>query len=236
MGLLLAVLKATTNLMHKLAAIISEMLSSDSIDIHELNWPEQLKGSTSLEISEWTQKQLSDLEVSCENLLIEGICSINSNSVFSYADTAVDSVPHDTSVAAAMLLFVIFNISHNSSLFQSHSVHCDSVLCSKLDRWFSDLKPFAQLTVCHGALAKLPPSLLLSTQMEERPLLVALFPRICKLFDRYKQTLYSHVCSQLVKAFQYLCLFTIDTNIYCTVSQKQVIVTYHHVQLLCGPL
>ena len=89
-----------------------------------------------------------------------------------------------------MLLFVIFNINHNNlSLFQSqstNSVQCDSVLCSKLDLWFSNLKPFAQLAVCHGVLAKLPPSLLLTTQMEEQPLLVTLFPRICKLFDRYE--------------------------------------------------
>ena len=104
----------------------------------------------------------------------------------------VDSIPHGTAVAAAMLLFVIFNINHSSSsVFQSRSqstddsTQCDSVLCSKLHHWFSVLKPFAQLAVCHGVLAKLPPSLLLTTQMEERPLLVTLFPRVCKLFDRY---------------------------------------------------
>ena len=72
MGLLLAVLKATINLMHKLATVISEMLSSEFKDIHELNWPEELKDSTPLERSEWTRKELSDLEASCENLLVEG--------------------------------------------------------------------------------------------------------------------------------------------------------------------
>lgn len=72
MGLLLAVLKATINLMHKLAVVIGEMLNSEPNDIHELNWPDELKDSTSLERSEWTRKHLSDLEVSCETLLIEG--------------------------------------------------------------------------------------------------------------------------------------------------------------------
>lgn len=72
MGLLLAVLKATINLMHKLATVIGEMLSSASNDIHELNWPEELKDGTPLERSDWTRKQLSDLEASCKNLLVEG--------------------------------------------------------------------------------------------------------------------------------------------------------------------
>ena len=190
MGLLLAVLKATINLMHKLATIIGEMLSSASNNVRELNWPEELKDSTPLERTEWTRKELSDLEASCESLLVEG-------TVHSYISLVVlilrffipvDSIPHDASVAAAMLLFVIFNTNRSSSLFQSQStcpVQCDSVLCSKLQHWFSNLKPFAQLAVCHGVLAKLPPSLLLSTQMEEKPLLVTLFPRVCKLFDRY---------------------------------------------------
>lgn len=97
-----------------------------------------------------------------------------------------DSIPHDTSVAAAMLIFVIFNV-HPGSSFQSESsasVEWESSLSSRLQCWFSYLRPFAQLTICHGVLAKLPPSLLLTAEMEERPLLVALFPRICKLFDR----------------------------------------------------
>jgi hypothetical protein len=66
------VLKATINLLHKLATVIGEMLSKESNDIHELNWPEELKDSTPLERSAWTYKQLSDLEASCENLLVEG--------------------------------------------------------------------------------------------------------------------------------------------------------------------
>ena len=72
MGLLLAVLKVTINMMHKLATVVGEMLSCESNDIHELNWPEELKESTSLERSKWTGKQLSDLETSCERLLVEG--------------------------------------------------------------------------------------------------------------------------------------------------------------------
>ena len=76
MGLLLAVLKATINLMHKLATIIGEMLSSESNDIHKLNWPGELKEGTPLERSKWTSKQLSDLEASSENLLVEGTIQI----------------------------------------------------------------------------------------------------------------------------------------------------------------
>ena len=72
MGLLLAVLKVTINMMHKLATVVGEMLSCESNNIHELNWPEELKESTSLERSKWTGKQLSDLEISCERLLVEG--------------------------------------------------------------------------------------------------------------------------------------------------------------------
>ena len=100
----------------------------------------------------------------------------------------VDSIPHDVAVAAAMLLCVIFNVNHSSS---THATpHCDieqchSALCAKLQTWFSDFKPFAQLAVCHGVLAKLPPSILLDTKMEGRPLLVTLFPKVCRLFDRY---------------------------------------------------
>lgn len=75
MGLLVAVLKATINLMHKLAPVISEMLNKQLKEAHEptiLNWPDHQKGITTLERSKWTQKQLSELEASCENLLAEG--------------------------------------------------------------------------------------------------------------------------------------------------------------------
>ena len=78
MGLLLALLKATINLMHKLApVIIRAMLSKEPKDpSHELivlNWPDGLRDRTTREKSEWTQKQLSELEVACENLFTEGI-------------------------------------------------------------------------------------------------------------------------------------------------------------------
>lgn len=103
----------------------------------------------------------------------------------------VDSIPHDVTVAAAMVTLVVFNINHGSSSLdqtaQSNvTKQSDLSLSAKLQRWFSELKPFAQLAVCHGVLAKLPPPLLLSTQLEGQPLLVALFPKVCKLFDRYR--------------------------------------------------
>ena len=86
-----------------------------------------------------------------------------------------------------MLLLVIFNIN-NSSCIQTQTTitkQCESSLSSKLQHWFSELKPrFAQLALCHGVLAKVPHSLLLETEAEGRPLLVTLFPKICKLFDR----------------------------------------------------
>ena len=89
MGLLLAVLKVTINMMHKLATVVGEMLSCESNNIHELNWPEELKESTSLERSKWTGKQLSDLETSCERLLVEGTMHKKIDSLHIYADTAI---------------------------------------------------------------------------------------------------------------------------------------------------
>ena len=71
----------------------------------------------------------------------------------------------------------------------SDTVHCESPLSLKMQQWLSKLKPFAQLSVCHGVLAKLPPPLLLDTEMEGRPLLVSLFPKVCKLFARYAYSL-----------------------------------------------
>ena len=78
MGLLLAVLKATINLMHKLApVIIRAMLSKEPKDsaceLTNLSWPDGLRERTTREKSEWTQKQLSELEISCETLFTEGI-------------------------------------------------------------------------------------------------------------------------------------------------------------------
>ena len=83
MGLLMAVLKAMINLMHKLATVIGKMLSSEPNDIHELSWPDELKQSSCLERNEWTCKQLSELEVSCDNLLIEGMVLLIFPSTFS---------------------------------------------------------------------------------------------------------------------------------------------------------
>ena len=78
MGLLLALLKATIKLMHKLAPIVSEMLMNkpDSSSIDEpfiLNWPDDLQNSTHLDRREWTGRQLSELEQTCEYLLTQGI-------------------------------------------------------------------------------------------------------------------------------------------------------------------
>lgn len=80
MGLLLAVLKATMNLMHKLAIVISQMLSkeleNDCIhNVADLNWTGDTRESTPLERSKWTYSQLSNLEISCEHLLSGGICT-----------------------------------------------------------------------------------------------------------------------------------------------------------------
>lgn len=76
--LLLAVLKATINLMHKLApVIIRGMLSKEpKVPAHELtilSWPDGLGERNTREKSEWTQKQLSELEITCESLFTEGI-------------------------------------------------------------------------------------------------------------------------------------------------------------------
>lgn len=71
-GLLLAMLKATLNLLHKLAVVLGDILSDDVNDIHELNWPDKLKEGTSAERSEWTRRQLASLEACCENLLVQG--------------------------------------------------------------------------------------------------------------------------------------------------------------------
>ena len=77
MGLLLALLKATINLMHKLAPVICVMLNKEPKDLaHELiilSWPDGLRERTARERSEWTEKQLSELEIACENLFTEGI-------------------------------------------------------------------------------------------------------------------------------------------------------------------
>lgn len=77
MGLLLVVLKATMNVLHKLASVLGAMLSSEPDDraqdlLMVLDWPEEQKENSALERSEWTHKQLCDLEVSCEHLLTEG--------------------------------------------------------------------------------------------------------------------------------------------------------------------
>ena len=77
MALLLALLKAAIKLMHKLASVVSEMLMNQpdgsSVDGPSiLSWPDDLKGSTHLERREWTGRQLSELEQTCEDLLTQG--------------------------------------------------------------------------------------------------------------------------------------------------------------------
>ena len=75
MGLLLAVLKAAANLMHKQAVVIAEMLSADSdsiVKLSFLNWLDHQE-NTPLGRRQWTIKQLSLLEVTCEHLMTEGI-------------------------------------------------------------------------------------------------------------------------------------------------------------------
>ena len=57
----------------------------------------------------------------------------------------------------------------------------------------SPLEAFPRLSVCHALLAKLPPSLML-VDNRRKPLLIELFPIICRLFDRYCTCIYIYTC------------------------------------------
>ena len=88
MGLLLALLKVTIKLMHKLAPAVGEMLKKKgpdhSVDKESVfDWLDFHKGGTLLEKSEWTEGQLTELERSCQNLLTNGTHSYNK--LFIYA-------------------------------------------------------------------------------------------------------------------------------------------------------
>ena len=54
-----------------------------------------------------------------------------------------------------------------------------------VQRWLSHstIKPFPKLALCHAFLAKLPLPVLVGVVLEGEPLLSALFPVVCNLFD-----------------------------------------------------
>ena len=70
-----------------------------------------------------------------------------------------------------------------------YSMHANCILSPPslfpLHTLDSRLLPFAQLAVCHAMLAKLPSAILIGEIVEQKPLLLLLFPIVCKLFERY---------------------------------------------------
>lgn len=116
------------------------------------------------------------------------------------------SIPHDATVSAAMLLVATYNIT--LSLLSSSSKQSPLTvnkppgggqLVDKIQCYLSEYSKFAQLSLCHALLAKLPVPVITCLEMEDKPLLLALFPIICQLFKR--QVKYYDVCINIFSMY-----------------------------------
>ena len=98
-----------------------------------------------------------------------------------------DEFLNDATVTAAMLSVALFNASHRGTLTLLPGADAPQLqsLTAQVDRWLSPslFKPFPQLAMCYALLAKLPTAVLIVASYDNKPLLIALFPVICKLFN-----------------------------------------------------
>ena len=110
-----------------------------------------------------------------------------------YNYSAADSMPHDMTVSAAMLLVATLNITLGllPSFKQDNIVHSPpSQLVHRIQRYWLSFSPFARLSLCHALLAKLPIVVVTNVELEGQPLLVALFQYITHLSNRYSHHTY----------------------------------------------
>ena len=106
------------------------------------------------------------------------------------------SFPHDATVSAAMLLVATYNITLSLLELPSSTTNSKQSplpldkprgggqLVDKIQCYLSEYSQFAQLSLCHALLAKLPVQVITGLEMEDKPLLLALFPIICQLFRK----------------------------------------------------
>lgn len=121
-------------------------------------------------------------------------------------------MPHDMTVSAAMLLVATLNITLGllPSFRQDHST--PSQLVHRIQRYWLSFSPFARLSLCHALLAKLPIVVVTNVELEEQPLLVALFQHITTLSNRYSRHTYVHTVLTSGYGFKYLSFRVVCLN------------------------